>query len=69
MSLKLHPRTTIVEKADSELSRLLLDLVKKHDLTYGEIFALISRQISEYAKYQIRTERHPDDPEKKGDEA
>ena len=69
MSLKIHPRTMIVQKADSELARFLLDLAKKHDLTYGEIFALIGRQISEYAKYQIRTERHPDDPEKKGDEA
>jgi len=67
--VKLHERTQIVSQARSEFDRFLLDLEQKHELTFGEMFSIIGSAISNLAKYQIRAERHPDDPNKKGDEA
>ena len=49
--------------------KFLLDLEQEHELTYGEVFSLLGHAIGNLAKYQIRSERHPDDPDKKGDEA
>jgi hypothetical protein len=40
-----------------------------YELTYGEWFSILSRRIGEYAKSLIRHERHPNDPEKREDEA
>ena len=67
--LKLHKRGTIVQKARGEFETFLLELEQKHGLTYGEVFSLLGNAVANLAKYQIRDERHPDDPEKKGDEA
>lgn len=67
--MKLHPRSNIVEKARNELAMFLLDLEQKYDLTSGELFSMLGHKIVDLAKYQIRSERHPDDPDKKGDEA
>jgi hypothetical protein len=66
--MKVHPRYFIVSKAEVELSTFLLDLQQKHDLTYGELFKILAAMMASFAKYLIREERHPDDPEKKGDE-
>lgn len=66
--MKLHRRFDIVNDAELELSGFLIGWQKKHDLTYGELFKILSLQIANYAKYAIRGERHPDDPDKKGDE-
>lgn len=67
--MKLHPRTRVVDKARLEFDQFLLDLADKHELTYGELFSILGQAIANNAKYQIRTERHPDDSDKKGDEA
>lgn len=67
--LKLHPRTRAVDKARLEFDQFLLDLAEKHELTYGELFSMLGLAIANNAKYQIRAERHPNDPEKKGDDA
>ena len=67
--MKLHERTTIVEKARSELTLFLLDLEQKHGLSYGELFSMLGNAIADLARYQIRSERHPNDPSKKGDDA
>lgn len=67
--MKLHPRARVVDQARHELTVFLLDLVQKHELTYGELFSLLGCQITEHAKYQIRSERHPNDPDKRGDDA
>lgn len=40
-----------------------------HDLTYGEWLQILGSEIAGISKYLIRHERHPDDPEKQGDEA
>ena len=67
--MKLHPRTRIVTEARREFEEFLLDLEQKHELSYGELFLMLGQAIANNAKYQIRAERHPDDPDKKGDEA
>lgn len=40
-----------------------------HTLTYGEWFSILGGEIANLAKYLIRSERHPEDPDKRGDEA
>lgn len=67
--MKLHQRMAIVQKARNELETFLLELEQKHELTYGEVFSLLGNAVANLAKYQIRAERHPNDPDKKGDEA
>jgi hypothetical protein len=67
--MRLHERTQIVQVARDELGGFLIDLERKHNLTYAEMFSLLGGQISDLAKHAIRSERHPDDHNKKGDEA
>lgn len=67
--MKLHERARIVTDARLEFDQFVLDWIQKHDLTYGELFSIFGQSIANNAKYQIRAERHPDDPDKKGDDA
>lgn len=67
--MRLHRRTSIVQKARSALDLFLLDLEHEHKLTYGEIFSLLGETITHFAKSAVQQERHPDDPDKRGDEA
>jgi hypothetical protein len=66
--VKLHPRYRQVEAARIEFDLAVWELARKHDLTYGELFSILANAGTIVAKYQIRLERHPDDPGKKGDE-
>lgn len=66
--MRLHRRTLLVQEAHAEAKSALLDIWKKHDLTWGEIVAFHAHEVQSAARYIIRTERHPDDPEKRGDE-
>jgi len=68
--ITIHPRTRLVTGAEIELSQFTCDWLQKHELTYLEAlrcFVAVMQQ--SLLKYAIRQERHPDDPEKKGDEA
>jgi len=67
--VKRHPRTLIVQKARHAFEAFLLELEQDHALTYGEVLSLLGNAIASLAKYQIRSERHPDDPDTGGDEA
>lgn len=67
--MKLHPRYTIVRAASAELNGFVSQLVDKHDLTATELLQLLSEQIGNELKYMLRAERHPDDPDKKANEA
>lgn len=67
--MQLHPRTMIVKAAQLELSGFMLDWQQKHDLTFGETFKILAEMMERDAKYMIRQERHPDDPDARGDEA
>jgi hypothetical protein len=57
----------------SEVGQKILKEVKlaeeKHGLTQGESMKFLLGQALNMNKYAIRHERHPDDPDKKGDEA
>jgi hypothetical protein len=66
--MKLHERTLLVQKASAEMGMAIIDIVQKYDLTYGEVFGILGQSINDFAKYLKREERHPEDPEKKGDE-
>ena len=70
MSIKLHPRYFIVRKASLDYGEVLSGFMKAHeDLTYVELVQILVEHIQNYClKYMLRMERHPDDPEKKGDE-
>jgi len=65
---KIHPREKIVNKASGELLEALIKI--QDDLTTAEYMQVLSNtmssEISSIAKYMIRSERHPNDPNKPG---
>lgn len=67
--MKLHERVLIVEKASLEIAQFVLDISEKYGLTDGEYLKILSENLSNTAKYMIREERHPGDPDAKGGEA
>jgi hypothetical protein len=66
--MKIHPRTKIFQEARNQFHEFLLNLEQKHELTLGEILHLLGGEVAHFATYQIRYERHPDNPDKRGDE-
>ena len=66
--VKIHPRYPIVNQAEIKFRSFFLDLEKEYDLSFGELFKILSSSMADLSKYLIRGERHPLDPEKKGDE-
>jgi hypothetical protein len=66
--MKLHQRTLTVQRARTALSAAVSDVIEKHDLTFAEVFSILSQEIEQWAKYAVRAERHPDAPAKGGDE-
>lgn len=67
--MKRHPRSKVVEEAEYELSKAFLDIEKKYKLTFGEMFHLLGTRIARLARDNIQVERHPNRPDKSGDEA
>lgn len=53
-------------QAVQEIGSMLVGLVQEHDLTYGEISSVLLDVRTTDAKYHIRVERHPEDPDKPG---
>ncbi len=64
--MKIAKRDVDMRVAESELTRLLLDWEKKYRPTYGELVGFHARELSMLAKYMVRAERHPDDPDRPG---
>ena len=69
--MRLHPREVLVTEARLDLTRRVLVWREQHDdLTFGELLPILggtlSSQITGLAKYEIRPERHPNDPDKPG---
>lgn len=56
----IHPRESIVRDASHELEMFIVEWLKKHDLTYGELFTLLGEQLTRAAKYAVRAERRSD---------
>jgi len=71
--IHLHERHLIVRTAVSEARQALWAVLDKHKLTTAEVILVVtevcSDEMSSIARASIRAERHPDDPEKPGDEA
>lgn len=66
--MKIHERAMPVHIAENEISYAFWEGVQKHGLTYGEAIGCLARIMQTASKYMVRDERHPDDPEKGGDE-
>ena len=66
--MKLHKRTMLVQKAAAELDSLLIEWLERHDLTWLEAIQTLQIKSAYWMRYPLRSERHPDDPEKKADE-
>ncbi len=69
--MKLHERTMMVQQAGNKLARVILEWSEKEgeELTWIEVARILNEQVAMALKYALRVERHPDDPEKKADEA
>lgn len=67
--MKLHERTLPVQRAENELGTLVWQWIERHDLTYTEAVRCLLSITQGVTKYQLRQERHPDDPDTKADEA
>jgi hypothetical protein len=59
-----------VQRAQAALEASTLEWMKAHpDLTYAEVLSCMHQVTGRTIKYAIRQERHPNDPDAKGDEA
>lgn len=66
--MKLYSRVPIVDCADMEIGRELSKIIERFDLTYLEIQNILIHRLAHYNKYALRSERHPEDPDKGADE-
>lgn len=66
---KIHDRYYIVRSAASDLAMAMGDIIKKYGLTHSEVTNVLAEEILLWNKYAIRAERHPNDPNARGDEA
>lgn len=67
--MRLHERTMKVNRARAELHNYILDFSEQHDLTDAETSGILIYLASRFNLFILRQERHPEDPEKKADEA
>ncbi|MFD0853581.1 hypothetical protein ACFQ07_15195 [Actinomadura adrarensis] len=67
--MRLHPRTLPVQSAGAELKAQLIAFQIEHDLTNVEMLGLLQDAASDVTRRLLRAERHPNDPERKADEA
>lgn len=66
--MRLHSRTMPVSRAQSELGIWVWKWMDDHNLTYVEAVRCLLEVTQGITKYQLRQERHPDDPDAKADE-
>ena len=66
---RIHPRSSIVREAELRISQAIQEAVK--DLTDAETLQAVNGVCSSFiagmAKYAIRAERHPENPDNPGD--
>lgn len=67
--MKLHPRYHATESARLDVEKAIASAWTEYDLTPIEVVKILADLTSSYAKYPLRTERHPNDESKKADEA
>lgn len=61
-----HPRELVVQQASADIKVALGRVIPKYNLTYGELFSILGECIQNWAKFAIRDERHPGQPDKPG---
>jgi hypothetical protein len=54
---KIHPREKKVNEARYIISRAVQECISTLDISYGELFSVLSMEIANWAKYCIRDER------------
>ena len=59
--MKIHPRTMVVQKADTEINRAINEIWKKYDLTNNEILMILTGSQQSLLKWALRRERHGDE--------
>lgn len=67
--MRLHEGMMPVQKASNAIRTELDRLQEEHDLTDIEMLRILIEHQQTITKYMLRAERHPDDPERKADEA
>lgn len=67
--LYLHPRTLPVNQAGAEFRDWLWRFQAAKGLTDIELLQMLGESQLVTLKYMLRAERHPEDPDKKADEA
>ena len=67
--MKLHPRTQPVNAAEADIRMALIDAQDYHRLTDVEMLRFLITETERVSKRLLRAERHPDNPDRKGDEA
>jgi hypothetical protein len=67
--MKMHSRVMPWQAARVDIGKALGEAIARHDLTYLELLQILNEEMAVWLKYGIRSERHPDDPEKRGGEA
>ena len=66
--LRLHPRTMPVQSAGADLHGCLLEFQQAHELTDAEMLGLVVEHTGRIARWMLREERHPGEPDHKADE-
>lgn len=69
MSIQLHPRTMIVARARSVIAQHICEVWEREQLTPLEVVSILAGLTSDHVRWPMRDERHPNDPNKKADEA
>jgi hypothetical protein len=67
--VRLHPRTLPVQSASNKIRTELDRLQEQYDLTDVEMLRVLLDHQQSMTKYWLREERHPDEPDRKADEA
>lgn len=68
--MRLHERYHLVQEARLGLSGRVIEWLDAYpDLTYVEAMQCLQAEQDSLLRYALRAERHPDDPDKKADEA
>lgn len=55
--MTLHERHEPTAIANCEFNTALAEIIGKHKLSYGELFAMLSSAMAQWAKYLVRDER------------
>lgn len=67
--MRLHERTTVVQRAEAEIGMAFWQIPAIKELTPLELAMVLSRMTASAIRMALRAERHPENPEKKADEA